>query len=451
MNYEVLMNSLKRKKNTACIKLFITLFIFHFSFFTLKAGGFQIPQQSIKATGIGGAFTGVCTDASAAFYNPGGMTNISGQNFTIAAVGLFPYISVLTQDNVNTNQTSSVYTPIEIYYTGQLCKNLWVGLSVNNQFGAAASYPNDWEGAYMVQSIKLETFMFQPTIAYKICDQLSLGAGFVYTLGTFGGTKALPVSGTTLNGDTTNNGEVNLNGTGHAFGYNVGLFSKIFEHKADSNSWGEAITLGVSYRSGLDFNVPNGTATFTQIPASLQSQFPSSEGVSTSVNLPGDLSAGIALKFSKGYNWDFMLAYDFNITYWSSYDSLHFSFADANTPSSGNIYGWKNATAQRMGIEATYLKKYSLRVGYYIDNSPEPQGGVTPEVVDGNNSGFSLGASVKFSCGASIDVAYLLSDFTRDNATWTSEGFTASYHRIVNVFGLGINYSLNCKCKKSSN
>src|ERR1700739_4504196 len=289
--------------------------------FMAFAGGFQIPQQSIKGTGMGGAFTGVCTDAGSVFYNPGGMTNLFGHNITFASVGLFPSVSVLTPDNVNTNQTTSVYTPIEFYYSAQVCKNLWLGLSINNQFGAAASYPNNWEGEEIVQTIKLQTFMFQPTIAYKVCDKLSVGAGFVYTLGTFGGTKALPLTGATTSGDTTSNGEVNLNGTGHAFGYNVGLFSKIFEKKADSNSWGELVTLGVSYRSALAFSVPNGTANFTQIPASLATQFPSSEGVSTSVSLPGVLSAGIAIKFSKGDKWDFMLAYDFNITYWTSYDS----------------------------------------------------------------------------------------------------------------------------------
>ncbi|HSY77210.1 MAG TPA: outer membrane protein transport protein [Bacteroidia bacterium] len=419
--------------------------------FAAFAGGFQIPQQSIKGTGLGGAYTGICYDAAAIFYNPGGMCNLYGQNFTVAGVGLFPYVSVLTPDNVNTNQTSSVFTPIEIYYSGQVCKNLWAGISINNQFGAAASYPDNWEGQYIVQTIKLQTFMFQPTLAYKICNKLSVGAGFVYTLGTFGGTKAVPLSGATTSRDTTANGEANLNGTGHAFGYNVGVFSNIFEKKADSNSWGESISIGVDYRSGLPFTVPNGTANFSQIPASLVSQFPASQGFSTNVNLPGVLTAGVSVKFSKGNNWDFMLAYDFCYTFWSSYDSLHFSFANPSTPAASYQYGWKNAMAHRMGIEATYLKKYSLRAGYYIDGSPIPDGSVSPEVVDATNSGFSLGASYKFNCGVSVDFAYLRSDFIRNNASWDSEGFTASYHRIVNVFGLGVNYSFNCKCKKSSN
>src|SRR6185312_1015856 len=200
---------MKRKLFTALTMLPIAAF----------AGGFQIPQQSIKGTGLGGAFTGVCSDAGTVFYNPAGMTNLFGQNITLGAVGLFPYVSALTPDNVNTDATAKVFTPMELYYSGQFCDKLRIGLSINNQFGSAASYPDQWEGMYIVQTIKLQTFMFQPTVAYEICPKLSVGAGFVYTLGTFDATKAIPVSSSSYN-----NGEVNINGTGHAFGYNVGLF-----------------------------------------------------------------------------------------------------------------------------------------------------------------------------------------------------------------------------------
>jgi long-chain fatty acid transport protein len=413
---------------------------------SLFAGGFQIPQQSIKATGLGGAFTAVCTDPASVFYNPGGMSNLSGQNITLGMVGLIPSVSVLTPDNVNTNGAPAVFTPIEFYYSGRVWKNLYAGLSINNQFGAAAAYPNDWYGMYIVQTIKLQTFMFQPTLDYKICDKLSIGAGFVYTTGTFSATKAVPLAST-----GSPNGEASLSGSGSATGYNVGIFSKLFEKKGDSNSSGCSLTLGVDYRSGLPFSVSSGSADFTDIPASLASTFPASENFSTNVQLPGVLSAGLAYKFSKGNNWDFMIAADFNYTFWKSYDSLRFNFSDTNTPSSTNKYGWTNASAERIGIEATYKKKISVRVGFYNDGSPVPDGSVSPEVVDKTNAGFSLGASYKFNCGLSIDAAYLLSDFIRSNTYWNYEGFgPVSYHRIVNVVGLGINYTFNCTCKKPS-
>ena len=148
-----------------------------------------------------------------------------------------------------------------------------------------------------------------------------------------------------------------------------------------------------------------------------------------------------------------MVAYDLNYTWWTSYDSLRFNFSNPNTPSATNKYGWTNATAHRVGFQATYKNKISGRVGFYVDGSPVPEGSVSPEVVDKTNAGFSLGASYVFNCGLSIDAAYLLSDFTRNNAYWTSEGFGSatnpvSYHRIVNVVGLGINYTFKCSCKK---
>ncbi len=404
------------------------------SLFTLTAGGFQIPQQSVKSMAYGGAFAGICGDASALFYNPAGMNNLYGQNFTAGVLGLYPYVSLQTPSYGNIDQTSSVYTPIDFYWVGQFCDKWRIGLGVNNQFGSAASYPDTWEGMYIVQKITLKTFMFQPSVSYQICKHLSVGGGFVYTLGTFGDTKAIPVSS-----NTTSNGEVTINGTGHAFGYNFGLFSKIWETGNDSGSH-QCIQLGVSYRSGLPMTVPNGDVTFSQIPASLATQFPASEKFSTKVNLPGVFTAGVAYKFSCCKNWDFMVTYDFNYTMWSTYDSLHIAFTNPNTPNQGFQYNWKNAMAHRMGAEVTYKKSYSFRLGYYIDGTPTQDGYLSPEIVDANSSGVCFGAGVKFCKHYSVDLAYLRSDFTTTSKTWTSQGFAAAYHRVINIFGIGVNY-----------
>lgn len=414
-------------------------------FLPLKAGGFQIPQQSAKSMAFGGAFTGFCGDASTVFYNPGGMNNLYGQNFTAGIIGLYPYVSVQTPANANIDQTSKVYTPIGIYYVGSFWDKVRIGMSINNQFGSSASYPNVWEGQYIVQSIELKTYMFQPTVSYQIIKQLSVGAGFVYTFGTFSDTKAIPVAS-----NEYPYGEASLSGNGHAAGYNLGLFSKIWEHGNDSGAH-QSLQLGVSYRSELKMTVPNGNVNFSQIPTSLATEFPGSENFSTNLNMPAVFTAGFAFKFSCNKNWDFMVTYDFDYTFWSAYDSLHFNFSNTNTPSQGFVYNWKNATAHRMGAEATFMKKYSVRVGYYIDNTPVQQGYVSPEIVDANATGFSVGVGVKFCKHYSVDLSYLRSDFTWNNTVLNtpdgttlqagaSPDFTASYHRIINMFGIGVNY-----------
>ncbi len=273
------------------LRLLILLLPLGSSFFMVQAGGFQIPQQSIKSMAYGGAFAGICGDASTLFYNPAGQNNLYGQNFTGGVMLLFPYVSLQTPSTSNIDQTSPLYTPINFYWVGQFCNKLRVGMGVNNQFGSAASYPDTWEGMYIVQKITLKTFMFQPTASYQICDKLSIGAGFVYTLGTFADQKAIPVAS-----NSYPNGEVNITGTGHAFGYNLGLFSKIWQHGSDSSA-NQCLQLGVSYRSALPMTVPNGNVTFSQIPASLATDFPASENFSTNVNMPAVFTAGIAFKF----------------------------------------------------------------------------------------------------------------------------------------------------------
>jgi long-chain fatty acid transport protein len=372
------------------------------------------------------------------------MSFLIGQNFTIGGVGIFPSVSVQTPATPDVNQTSQAYFPIEFYYAGKVFHRLSAGLSINNQFGSAASYPTNWEGMYIVQKIALTTFMFQPTLSYKIFDKLSVGAGFIYTLGSFSDTRAVPVSS-----ESTNNGEVTLNGTGHAFGYNIGLFSPIYSHPSDSRcSYG--LNIGVDYRSGLSFTVPNGDVSFSQIPASLATEFPASENFSTQVNLPAVLSAAMAFKFSLPKNWDFLVTYEFNYTFWQTYDSLHITFTNPNTPYASEQYNWKNATAHRMGAEVTFKKKYSLRVGYYIDNSPVRNGYVSPEVVDGNSSGLSFGAGYVINNAFSVNIAFIHSNLLWDNTTWTSEGFSASYHRILNIFGIGINYKIAVNSTKAN-
>lgn len=411
---------------------------------SLMADGFQIPQQSTKSLAFGGAFTGYCGDASTAFYNPGGMNNLHGQNFAAGIIGLFPYVSVQTPSTANITQTSKLYTPIGLYYVGSFWDKVRIGLSINNQFGSSASYPSQWEGQYIIQTIELKTYMFQPTVSYQVCKQLSVGAGFVYTLGTFSDTKAIPVASSQYP-----NGEASLSGNGNAVGYNVGLFSKIWQHGNDSSNH-QLVQIGVSYRSGLPMKVSSGNVDFSQIPASLATEFPSSENFSTQVNMPAVFTAGVAYKFSCCKNWDFMVTYDFNYMFWSTYDSLHFNFTNTNTPSQGFHYNWKNATAHRFGAEATYMKKYSVRIGYYIDNTPIQNGYVSPEIVDANATGFCLGVGVKFCKHYSVDLSYLRSDFTWNNTTWNNPSggseslagpdFSASYHRIVNMFGVGVNY-----------
>jgi long-chain fatty acid transport protein len=58
----------------------LCVILFAISKFTF-AGGFQINEHSARAMGMAGAFTGLANDASAVYFNPAGITQLSGTNF----------------------------------------------------------------------------------------------------------------------------------------------------------------------------------------------------------------------------------------------------------------------------------------------------------------------------------------------------------------------------------
>jgi long-subunit fatty acid transport protein len=73
------------------------------------AGGFQINTQSIKGVGMAGAYSGVCKDASATFFNPGAMGFLEKSSFTLGGSVLLPKASYLNPYGGNVDMKSQTF------------------------------------------------------------------------------------------------------------------------------------------------------------------------------------------------------------------------------------------------------------------------------------------------------------------------------------------------------
>jgi long-chain fatty acid transport protein len=401
------------------------------------AGGFQLNVQGVKSIAMGGAFTGIGSDASTVFFNPGGMSNLYGHNLTAGFTYITPSVSLQTPETANINQTSPNATPFHVYYSGQLTEKISLGFLVNNQFGSVSSFDDNWQGRNIVQNIALKTYMFQPTMAYKIHDKISIGAGFVYSLGTFVTEKAVPVGSA-----TTTQGKAHLEGSGDGVGYNIGIFSNIYSIKKETST--TDFKLGVSYRSKIAIDLTNGEAKFTDIPVSLQNKFPSKTGFVSKLTLPSVFTAGFSVKHTKHEKYSLEFAYDLNLTGWSSYDTLAFDFANNDTPDSKTTKNWQNAITHRFGLDFTYLEKYSVRAGAYYDNSPVKDGYLSPELPDATQLAFTAGLGYKVNDMISVDFGYIRQSSERESSL-ESANFTAKYRRKVNVFSIGVNIKFGAK------
>ncbi len=394
------------------------------------AGGFQINTMGAKALGMGGSFTGLSDDASCVFFNPAGMSSLNNKHeLYTGASFIFPKVSIQTAYVSNTNQTSPIATPIEIYYVFKCNDKLSFGFGINNQFGSKASYPDDWEGRYIVQELSLKTYMFQPTVSYKMNDYINVGAGYTYTTGTFDLKQAAPLT-------TASNpyGEAHLSGNGHSNGYNLGILSHI----------GDYFNIGVSYRSKFKINLNNGSADFNNIPNAVSNMFPASTTFNSSVTLPAVFCVGVSKEF---LNKKLIVTFDFWRTFWSTYDTLKFTFADTATPNVVSPRLYKDVNYFALGVSYLVNDKITARAGILYDFSPIQDGYMSPELPDANTFGWSVGASYKVSPAFSIDLSFLNYNVTMTRSI-TQYGFTGTYHKIISVLDFGLNFSFGKKFPK---
>jgi len=66
-------------------------------------------------------------------------------------------------------------TPFYFYAAYKPIKDLSIGIAVNTPYGLSMAWPDNWQGRYLIQSVKFTAITFQPTIAYKIKDIIGIG------------------------------------------------------------------------------------------------------------------------------------------------------------------------------------------------------------------------------------------------------------------------------------
>ncbi len=356
-----------------------------------NAGGLAVREQS--AWGQGASFAGVAAggSASAMFWNPATITQVPGLQSESVLSGIMPYAAN------SPNVAASSFGPLggtgdsgqdalvpAAYYTWQIKPDLWIGMSVNSPFGLSVKEPGAWAGSgYGAYWTNLKTYNATPTVAYRINDWISIGAGVQvqYAQTTFGfGYNAL------LPGNT----QAGLNGGGWGYGFTGGITLTPTQY----------LTVGVGYRSGINQKL-NGTL---MLPAGAGGT-PGS--INTSVNLPDIVTGSIRYRFAPQWtalgtvewsNWsrigtvNVLQPNGAPATAGGSVVALPFQYQDGWFFSAGAEYQWNDRLAVRSGI------------GY--ERSPVTDQVRMPLVPDNDRIWLSAGATYQYSNKISLDLAY---------------------------------------------
>lgn len=401
---------------------------------SMFAGGYRVSIQGQKQLAMGHTGVAVVNSAEVAFFNPAGMSFLDKKfNLSVGGNALFAKTRYQNSQYNQTAATDNLGTPFSLYATYKI--NDWVsaGLAVYTPYGSSVAWDQDWAGAHLVNNIDLAAIFIQPTVSFKIEDVFSIGGGPIFVQGSVNFNRNLtPNPVLSSNGSGT---DVTLDATGiSATGYNVGMMFKLTNQ----------VTLGVDYRSEIIMEARGGEATFADVPAIASTSFTNTT-FSADLPLPAELTAGVSYKPSE--KW--LFAFDYNYTKWDVYKSLDVDFDNA-LPTSINPRNYQNASTFRFGAQYKATEKFTLRGGYYIDESPVQNGYFAPETPRNDSVGYTGGFTYQVNSKLGIDMSFLYLHFDEvdnsydyfDDPTTTTglSSFGGTYKSSVFSPGIGITY-----------
>lgn len=365
-----------------------------------QAAGFMLTEQS--AGSLGRAYAGVGvdgTDISGVFYNPATMTLHPGTQIQagFVAVGL----DLAYEGNNGATENGAANTqPIPFgYISHQMTDNMWIGLSMTVPFGMGTEFDDNWALAWRGISAQVLTFDFNPNVAWKLSDKVSLGAGLSIQYAS--ADLKMKQYQATDQGIASLDSEVDADSI--AWGWNIGLMWSPLDN----------LRFGLSYRSSVNHNadgdltIDNARINGIPITAAMAG---ASEGLARVYGSMGvyDASATLATPAwaMATAAWDVndlvSLYATFRWTDWSSFDELTIK----SVPSPPITNKWQDTYLFSVGTDLRFTNWWTFRAGIGYETSPIDNPEYRTAIIpDADRWWFALGSSFKATDNLQLDVS----------------------------------------------
>jgi long-chain fatty acid transport protein len=411
------------------------------------AAGFALIEQSSSTQGYahaGAAAAG--EDASTIFFNPAAMTLLEGRQ---VVAGLHVVAPQADFNNVNTrfapaaggglipgveDDGGTVGVIPNFYYVMDVDERTKFGLGINAPFGLTTEYDDNWVGRYHAVKSSLLTVNINPSLAFEMTDDFSVGFGFNLMYVSAELTSAVDF-GTLLASPGNADGFASVEGDGWSGGVNLGL---LYSPQPGSR-------IGIAYRSEIAAKV-SGDGDFTVNPAAQGADISAAAGqpagtlvigntffTDTGVQAGVDLPASLSFSFVTDVTDRWTLLFDITRTYWSSFDELRIVYDNPLQPDSVTTENWDNSSRYAIGASYKASDAWTWRAGVAYDETPVKSAEFrTPRIPDEDRRWVSVGFGYTPSPRLTFDVSYshlFVSDTNIDN---TLESALAPLNATIN-------------------
>lgn len=376
------------------------------------ASGFALNEESASTLGTAFAGAGVTDEAAVMFVNPAGISSLQGNHLqmggTLYRIDGADFRNQGTTSVLNssvTGNTSGIDQVVEapyFYYTHQFSSQWTAGLGVYSPFGLVTAYDPNWVGRYEAVESHVNTLEINPVLAYKINNQLSVGAGptIRYTeakltqaidFGSLGAAKSIPGSI-----PQEQDGIAKIEGDGFGYGFKLGM---TYEPTQDTK-------LGLGYRSrmttGLGGQAHYALSSTGQILSNATGQFVNT-GAATDLNTP----QSVDLSVSHHLTQPLTLYGDLLWTGWSTFKQLLITYDNPNQAATTIAENWQDTVRVSIGASYDVTEKWTLRGGYSYDQSPVKNATyTTARIPDGDRHWLAVGAGYKITPDLKVNFAY---------------------------------------------
>lgn len=392
------------------------------------SAGFQVSEKSAASLGRAFAGDGAIGDSAAILgNNPAGMVLLDGSHFTAhisyvdpsielsgyttgsaaAAPGLLPVDGVTTFSDVNA--TSSAVVP-SVFYTRTINDQITAGIGMFSDFGFATEYPADFAGLEMADLSDIVSVNINPSIAYKVNDKFSVGAGIsiVYMHAEISSTRysgaetcvrpdiagvpasMLPCASTVTPLPPTIDplpiqpgmNVQQLDGNDVTWGWNIGGLYQFTDNAR----------IGLSYRSEVEADLDG------DVTSDLQPAWNGPGAVE--ITLPSILELAAHLQVND--NWAVHGSY-YRVG-WSSFKEIAPTL-DSGAPFPVTPENWSDTDRFAAGV--TYTEnEWTVRAGIMYDESPVSDEYRTLRIPDADRQWYSVGVSYEVCGNCTIDFGY---------------------------------------------
>ena len=361
------------------------------------SAGFGLYEASARGNVLGGALVGSTGDATANYYNPANLTDLTNVSVVVGATAINPFCDVHVDGHPQTKMNPGWFVAPTFYASVPLPFDFALGWGNYSEFGLGTKDGRHWDLAGDTLETTMKQYTFNPNLAWKPLDWWSVAAGFRMSYIQFENFKE-PHHGENFYYDAVGMAlpqfpnayhlKSHLKGDDWDFGYNLATSVKIATN----------LSVGVVYRSRIrhnikgDFNLRGGVDT----PLGRVSQHEDLHAgakltLPQSVTFGGNWDATQKLRFGTAVTW----------TEWSSVETIRFRIPKYGY--SENLK-WRNAWRFGLGGEYDLLDWMTVRTGYVYDRDPCNNG--TTMLPAGDRHIIGLGTGFKITENLRFDLGY---------------------------------------------